>query len=43
MQILRVFARLKFLGALRGKRHWPLPKEVWETFEDSSCWRWLGV
>ena len=34
MQILRVLARHKFLGALRGKRHWPAPKEVRETFEE---------
>ena len=30
MQILRVLAKHKFLGALRGKRHWPPPKEVRE-------------
>ena len=34
MQILRVLARHKFLGALLGKRHWPPPKEVRETFEE---------
>ena len=34
MQILRVLARHKFLGALRGKEHWPPPKEVRETFEE---------
>jgi ubiquinone biosynthesis protein len=34
MQILRVLARHKFLGALRGKGHWPSPKEVRETFEE---------
>jgi ubiquinone biosynthesis protein len=34
MQILRVLARHKFLGALRGKNHWPAPKEVRETFEE---------
>ncbi len=34
MQILRVLGRHKFLGALRGKRHWPPPKEVRETFEE---------
>ena len=34
MQILGVLARHKFLGALRGKRHWPPPKEVRETFEE---------
>ena len=34
MQILRVLARHNFLSALRGKRHWPSPKEVRETFEE---------
>jgi ubiquinone biosynthesis protein len=34
MQIMRVLARHKFLGALRGKNHWPSPKEVRETFEE---------
>ncbi|MCK9294503.1 MAG: AarF/UbiB family protein [Desulfobulbaceae bacterium] len=34
MQILRVLARHKFLGALRGKSHWPPPQEVRETFEE---------
>ncbi|MDA8414110.1 MAG: AarF/UbiB family protein [Desulfobacteraceae bacterium] len=34
MQILRVLARHKFLGALRGKGNWPAPKEVRETFEE---------
>ncbi|MEI8209578.1 MAG: AarF/UbiB family protein, partial [Methylococcales bacterium] len=34
MRILRVLARHKFLGALRGKSHWPPPKEVRETFEE---------
>jgi ubiquinone biosynthesis protein len=34
LQILRVLARHKFLGALRGKRHWPPPHEVRETFEE---------
>ncbi|WP_020676184.1 ABC1 kinase family protein [Geopsychrobacter electrodiphilus] len=34
LQILRVLARHKFLGALRGKGHWPSPKEVRETFEE---------
>lgn len=33
-QILRVLVRHKFLGALRGKGHWPPPKEVRETFEE---------
>src|SRR5664279_5539355 len=34
MQILRVLARHKFLGALFGRGHWPTPKEVRETFEE---------
>src|ERR1035437_5340003 len=34
IQILRVLVRHKFLGALRGKEHWPPPKEVRETFEE---------
>ena len=34
MHILRVLARHKFLGALRGRNHWPPPKEVRETFEE---------
>src|SRR5512143_2059760 len=34
MQILRVLTRHRFLGALRGKGHWPSPKEVRETFEE---------
>jgi ubiquinone biosynthesis protein len=34
MQILGVLARRKYLGALLGKRHWPPPKEVRETFEE---------
>lgn len=34
LQILRVLARHKFLHALRGKSHWPSPKEVRETFEE---------
>src|SRR5512144_2914062 len=34
MQILRVLARHQFLNALRGKRHWPPPHEVRETFEE---------
>jgi ubiquinone biosynthesis protein len=33
-QILRVLIRHQFLGALRGKKHWPPPKEVRETFEE---------
>lgn len=34
IQILRVLARHKFLGALRGKGHLPPPKDVRETFEE---------
>lgn len=34
VQILRVLARHKFLGALRGQSHWPAPKEVRKTFEE---------
>lgn len=34
IQILRVLARHKFLGALRGTNHWPPPHEVRETFEE---------
>ena len=34
MQILRVLARHKFLGALFGRGHWPPPKEVRETLEE---------
>jgi ubiquinone biosynthesis protein len=34
LQILRVLARHKFLGSLRGKAHLPPPKEVRETFEE---------
>ena len=34
MQILRVLARHRFLGALRGKEHWPSPVEVRQTFEE---------
>jgi len=33
-QILCVLARHKFFGALRGKNHWPAPREVRETFEE---------
>ncbi len=33
-QILRVLARHKFMGALRGKGHWPPPAEIRETFEE---------
>lgn len=34
MQILRVLARHKFLGAVFGRRHWPSPQEVRETVEE---------
>lgn len=34
LQILRVLARHKFFGALRGRKHWPPPKAVRETFEE---------
>ncbi len=34
LQIIKVLIRHKFLGALRGKNHWPPPKEVRETFEE---------
>ncbi|MGB8930470.1 MAG: AarF/UbiB family protein [Anaeromyxobacteraceae bacterium] len=34
LQVLRVLARHKFLGAMRGKGHWPPPREVRETFEE---------
>lgn len=34
MQILNVLTRHRFLGALRGKDHWPPPHEVRETFEE---------
>jgi ubiquinone biosynthesis protein len=34
LQILRVLTRHKFLRAMRGKNHWPPPKEVRETFEE---------
>lgn len=34
LYILRVLIRHKFLRALRGKGHWPSPKEVRETFEE---------
>ena len=34
IQIMRVLARHKFLGALRGKGHLPPPKEMRETFEE---------
>ena len=34
MQIMGAFARRKFPGALFGRKHWPTPKEVRETFEE---------
>ena len=34
LQILRVLARHKFLGALLGRTHWPAPQEVRETLEE---------
>ncbi len=34
VKILRVLVRHKFLGALRGRQHWPPPQEVRETFEE---------
>ena len=34
MQILRVLARHKALGALLGKEHLPSPKVLRETFEE---------
>lgn len=34
VQILRVLVRHQFLGFLRGKRHWPPPKEVRVAFEE---------
>jgi len=34
LQVLRVLARHKFLGAVRGRDHWPPPKDVRETFEE---------
>ena len=34
IQILRVLVRHQFLGALRGKSHWPSPSEVRGTFEE---------
>jgi ubiquinone biosynthesis protein len=34
IHILRVLIRHKFLGALRGKGHWPSPKELRITFEE---------
>jgi ubiquinone biosynthesis protein len=34
IQILRVLARHRYLGVLRGASHWPPPAEVRETFEE---------
>lgn len=34
MQILRVLARHGFLGALRGRTHWPSPKDVREAVQE---------
>jgi len=34
MQVLRVLARHRFLGVLRGRRHWPPPRDVREAFEE---------
>jgi ubiquinone biosynthesis protein len=34
LQILRVLLRHKFLGVLRGRDHWPSPKEVREAIEE---------
>ena len=34
MQILRVLARHRFLGALLGTRHWPPPNDVREALEE---------
>lgn len=34
IQVLRVLARHGFLRAVRGKAHWPRPREVRETFEE---------
>jgi len=33
-QILKVLIRHNLLGSLRGKKHWPSPQEVRETFEE---------
>src|SRR5665213_56860 len=33
-QIMRVLARHKILGALRGRNHWPAPSEVRKAFEE---------
>ncbi len=34
IQIMRVLAKRKFLGALFGRGHWPAPKEVREALEE---------
>ena len=34
LHILRVLARHGFFGALLGRKHWPAPQEVRETFEE---------
>jgi ubiquinone biosynthesis protein len=34
LHVLRVLTRHGFLGALRGKSHWPSPAEVRQTFEE---------
>lgn len=34
VQVLRVLARHGFLRAVRGRGHWPPPREVRETFEE---------
>ena len=34
LQILRVLARHKVLGAVLGRTHWPTPQEVRETIEE---------
>lgn len=33
-RIIRVLTRHRFLGAVRGKRHWPAPQEVREALEE---------
>ncbi len=33
-QVLRVLIRHRFMGALRGRNHWPPPREIRETFEE---------
>lgn len=34
MQVFRVLLRHKFLGVLRGREHWPPPKDVREAIEE---------